>query len=87
MVEIILGRNIKANHHKFIAATTNNEFTEILSQSEQNLLPSIKKQTLKDGIVEFRHTYFVCRSFAGKTIFNCLASIGWQGLSKNQKLP
>lgn len=53
MVEIILGRNIKANHHKFIAAATNNEFAEILSQSEQNLLPCIKKQTLKDGIAEY----------------------------------
>jgi leucyl aminopeptidase len=53
MVEITLGKNILGAHNKVIVAASNSEFEKIFSKSEQNLLPAIKKQTVKDGIKEY----------------------------------
>ena len=50
MVEITLGRSIKGTHDKLIAAAAGNKFAEFLGENEKFLLPTIKKQTPKDGL-------------------------------------
>jgi leucyl aminopeptidase len=53
MVEITLGKNILSAHNKLLVASSNSDFGKIIAKSEQNLLPAIKKQTVKDGIKEY----------------------------------
>ncbi len=78
MVEFTLGRNAKSEHDKILIANHADKFSEMMSDAEVKLLlPSLKKQTAKDGIKTYNlgtYTLFALR------LPDKMTTLDWQQL-------